>query len=224
MPDDRSEIPTPEAAKHHSRLCSIAHLLPPLNQDAQILLLLGRNVLKVHKIRDQHNGPKNAPYAQRLDLGWVIVGDVCLGTAHKPTTVYTYRTNILSNGRPSQFSPCHNHVLLKEKLNADSTSKLPLSSQSAFDTHLFHSRNLQGESPQSTTIFERTVDDDRVALSVEDRLLIYIMDKEMFMDNTNSWVAPIPFRFLRVRLPNNKEQALRRLTSLCCTLGKTPQM
>lgn len=53
MPDERSEIPTPEAAKHHSHLSSIAHLIPPLNPDAQILLLLGRDVLQVHKVRDQ---------------------------------------------------------------------------------------------------------------------------------------------------------------------------
>lgn len=78
MPDDRSEIPTPEAAKHHSHLKPIAHLIPELDPNAQILLLLGRDVLKVHKVGDQCNGPNNTPYAQKLDLGWVVVGEVCL--------------------------------------------------------------------------------------------------------------------------------------------------
>lgn len=39
-------------------------------------------------MREQRNEPNNAPYAQRLDLGWVIVGDVCLGAARK-NFVYT---------------------------------------------------------------------------------------------------------------------------------------
>lgn len=224
MPDDRSEIPTPEVAKHHPHLSSMAHLIPPINSDAQILILLGRDVLQVHKVRDQRNGPKNAPYAQRLDLGWVIVGEVCLGTAHKPTAVNTYHTNILSNGRPSHFSPCHNRILLKETLNADNTSKSPRSNQSALDTQLSRRWGPCCESPQDSTIFERTADDDQVALSIEDRLFMQIMDKQMFMDDTNSWVAPLPFRFPRARLPNNKEQALSRLTSLCRTLEKRPQM
>lgn len=33
MLNDKSEIPTPEAAKHHSLLSYIAHLIPPLNTD-----------------------------------------------------------------------------------------------------------------------------------------------------------------------------------------------
>lgn len=78
MPDDRSEIPTPEAAKHHSHLKPIAHLIPELDPDAQILLLLGQDVLQVHKVRYQFNGPNNTPYAPKLDLGWVVIGEVCL--------------------------------------------------------------------------------------------------------------------------------------------------
>ncbi|KAK0132197.1 hypothetical protein N1851_032987 [Merluccius polli] len=50
------------------------------------------------------------------------------------------------------------------------------------------------------------------------------MDKEMFMDNNNSWVAPLPFRTQRPRLPNNREQALARFTSLCRTLEREPEM
>lgn len=55
MPDDRSEIPTPEAAEHHSHLKFFAHLIPEFDPDAKILLLLGWDVLQVHKVRDQRN-------------------------------------------------------------------------------------------------------------------------------------------------------------------------
>ncbi|XP_034073861.1 uncharacterized protein LOC117547343 [Gymnodraco acuticeps] len=75
IPKDRSEIPTPEVAECHTHLHSIAQHIPQLDPEAQILLLLGRDVLQVHKVRDQQNGPNEAPYAQRLDLGWVIIGE-----------------------------------------------------------------------------------------------------------------------------------------------------
>lgn len=74
------------AAYHHCQLNSIAdEILPPtIDPVADILLLLGRDILQVRK---QSNGPHSAPYANNLDLGMVIIGHVCLGSAHKPTEV-----------------------------------------------------------------------------------------------------------------------------------------
>lgn len=78
IPNNRTEIPTPDAAFHHSHLRHIAQEIQPLDSDAEIILLFGRSMLQVHKVRKQINGPNNAPFAQILDLGWVVVGDVCL--------------------------------------------------------------------------------------------------------------------------------------------------
>lgn len=75
---NRSEIPTPEVAFAHPHLKSVAQFISKLDPDAQILVLLGRDMIHVRKARQQINGPHNAPFAQRLDLGWVIVGDVCV--------------------------------------------------------------------------------------------------------------------------------------------------
>ncbi|XP_070409592.1 uncharacterized protein [Nothobranchius furzeri] len=105
VPDNRSEIPSPEIAQHHSHLLSVADNIPPVDHHAPILLLLGRDVLRVHKVREQINGPNDAPYAQRLDLGWVIVGEVCLGKAHSQSEVNVYKTHTLDNGRAqTQFT------------------------------------------------------------------------------------------------------------------------
>ncbi|CAE1305246.1 unnamed protein product [Acanthosepion pharaonis] len=79
VPDNRAEIPTPDAALHHKHLARIAAEIPNLDQRAPILLLLGRDIIEVHKVHAQINGPHSAPYAQKLDMGWVIVGNVCLG-------------------------------------------------------------------------------------------------------------------------------------------------
>ncbi|KAJ8346546.1 hypothetical protein SKAU_G00279470 [Synaphobranchus kaupii] len=97
IPNNREEIPTPEAASCHSHLKAVAAKIPPLDPSAEILLLLGRDIICAHRVRSQCNGPHNAPYAQWLDLGWVIVGDVCPRGAHRPT-VDTFKTNILENG------------------------------------------------------------------------------------------------------------------------------
>jgi len=121
MPDNRDEIPTAVAALHHRHLKVIADKIPPIDPSAKILLLLRRDIIRAHKVHQQLNGPHDAPYAQKLDLGWVIVGDVCLGKCHKPSPVNCMRTHILENGRTSYFSPCNDHIVLKEMFNEKKT-------------------------------------------------------------------------------------------------------
>lgn len=73
IPDDHRETPSPEVARHHPHLQRVADRISPVDEDAPILMLFGRDILRVHKVREQINRPHSAPYAQRLDLGslWV---------------------------------------------------------------------------------------------------------------------------------------------------------
>ncbi|KAL1267084.1 hypothetical protein QQF64_002759 [Cirrhinus molitorella] len=208
MPDNRDEIPTAVAALHHSHLKAIADKIPPIDPNAEILLLLGRDIIRAHKVRRQLNGPHDAPYAQKLDLGWVIVGNVCLGKCHKPSTVNCMRTHILENGRPSYFSPCNNHIVLKEMFNEKTQFRKPSSLSSC---------RLQ-------SVFQQTKDDNKFAPSVEDVLFLDMMEKEFSKDSSNSWVAPLPFREPRRRLPNNREYAVKRFKSLRRNLDRRPKM
>lgn len=61
VPDNRSEIPTPEAAHHHPHLKDIAAEIPVRDPQADILLLLWRDVIQALKVLNQQNGPPNAP-------------------------------------------------------------------------------------------------------------------------------------------------------------------
>lgn len=79
IPDNISDMLTPEVAQNHPYLKSISSEIPKLKQNAHILLLLGHDILRVHKPRQQVNGPHDTPFAHKLDLGWVLVGDVHLG-------------------------------------------------------------------------------------------------------------------------------------------------
>lgn len=219
IPDDRSEIPSPDVARHHSHLKAVADQIPPLDPQAHILLLLGRDVLRLHKVRAQHNGPHNAPYAQRLDLGWVVIGDVCLGRVHKPANVTVYETNLLNNGRSSFLTPCSNTIHVKESLPGRTTQPSHLCQHSSDSPVQKEATDRLG-----STVFNRTKDDDRPALSVEDETFLDIMDKEVVRDSSNTWTAPLPFRTPRCRLPNNRSQALKRLNTLRRTLEKKPDM
>ncbi|XP_038071932.1 uncharacterized protein LOC119740640 [Patiria miniata] len=208
IPNNRDEIPTPEAAKHHPHLETIAHKIPPLDPSAEIVLLLGRDIIQVHKVLSQCNGPHNAPYAQRLVLGWVIVGDVCLGGAHKPA-VNANKTSILDNGRPSYLTPCESRIHVKETF----TNKTP-----------WHASEMCQPNNISSDIFRESPEDYKKALSVEDEIFLSIMNDAFVKDDGNSWVAPLPFRCPRRRLPDNRQQVVNRLMSLRRMLLKKPEM
>ncbi|KAI4883908.1 hypothetical protein NFI96_004102 [Prochilodus magdalenae] len=74
------------------------------------------------------------------------------------------------------------------------------------------------------SIFVCTKNDSKLAPSIDEQRFIQIMDREVFMDSANSWVAPLPFRTPRRRLPNNRGYAYKRLKTLCNTLEKNPEM
>lgn len=205
IPNNRSEIPTPSAVLHQPHLRHIAKHIPELDPDAEILLLLGRDVIRAHKVRQQVNGPHNAPFAQRLDLGWVVIGEVCLGNAHKPT-VNTFKTHVLSSGRPSIFSPCQSFMCVKEM-------------QSNFNRSSSATERMMGH-----TVFKQSENDNKPALSVEDTIFLKLMDTNVYRDDANQWVAPLPFRESRQRLPNNREQVVIRFACLQRTLKRKPQM
>ncbi|KAM7281667.1 uncharacterized protein ISCGN_006482 [Ixodes scapularis] len=154
MINNRNEIPTPDAARHHPHLKAIESLIPPLDAEAQILLLLGRDILRVHK--EKFTGPVN----------------------------------------PTQHVP--------------HTQGVPIKDYSVEET--------------TDTLFQTTKDDDQPAPLVEDRKFLKIMNNEVFKDESCSWVAPLPFRVPRPRLPNNKELAQSRLSSLRRALQKRPEM
>ncbi|XP_075315887.1 uncharacterized protein LOC142375626 [Odontesthes bonariensis] len=215
IPDDRAEIPAPEVAVHYSHLKPVAGKIPEIDPQAEILILLGRDILSVHKVREQHNGLHNEPYAQRLDLGWVIVGEVCLGAAHKTFQTTVYKTNILHNGRASLLGPCTNTIQVKERLSCHTPS---LNLQGSVSNLVRETDDL------GCQVFQKTEHDDNLDLSIEDRIFLKTLDQQTYKDEANTWVAPLPFRSPRNRLPNNRPQAEKRLSSVRRNLDKKPQM
>ncbi|XP_026042220.1 uncharacterized protein LOC113033090 [Astatotilapia calliptera] len=208
IPDNRAEIPSPSAALLHDHLKPVAHLIPEFEPDVPIMLLLGRDVIRLHNVHKYINGPPDAPYAQKLELGWVIVGNVCLGRVLKPRSVNTYFTNALEQSRPTIFEPCPSVLQVKERYG-------PEHSKCAYDVE---------DGGLGCTVFQLTREDNKPASSFEDLAFMAIMKRELKKDASNSWVAPLPFRQPRQHLPDNRQQALNRFSSLKRNLARKPEM
>ncbi len=57
-------------------------------------------------------------------------------------------------------------------------------------------------------VFKITRDDNQVAPAIDDLYFLRIMEQELEKDKSNSWVAPLPFRAPRCRLPNRSSWQL----------------
>ena len=65
IPDEREEVPSPEAAYQHPHLRHLVNEIPAMGMNSEIFILLESDILRVHKVHKQCNGPDNASYAQR---------------------------------------------------------------------------------------------------------------------------------------------------------------
>jgi len=198
IPNVREEIPSPDVAAHHPHLREIAEEIPPLKEEAQILMLIGRDLIEAHHVSDQRIGGKGAPYAQKLGLGWVIVGETCLGKIHRSDYVNVNKTCLLQGGRSSIFKPCENRFEIFEATNETKTSS------------------------ETDPLFQKCKDDERPGLSVDDREFLKMMDSQFVKGPRGKWTAPLPFREDRPKLPNNREQAERRANILHKNLMRNP--
>ncbi|XP_063449024.1 uncharacterized protein LOC134728358 [Mytilus trossulus] len=110
LPHNREEIPTPDIAIKHDYLKKMADHLSPLDPDCEIMLLIGRDMTEAHHVLEQIIGPRNAPFAQKLPLGWVVIGNMCLDRINTPDDVNAYLTHIAPDCQASILQPCaYNH-------------------------------------------------------------------------------------------------------------------
>ena len=78
IPFKSSQIPKPEVAMCWEHLKPIACELMPYRKDLEVGLLIGTNCPRAIKPREILPGSDNDPYGVRTDLGWGIIGRVCL--------------------------------------------------------------------------------------------------------------------------------------------------
>lgn len=221
IPQDKREIPTPEVARRFRHLRDIASEIPPLDENADIHLLIGRDAPELLKVRAFKNGPRGAPWAQKLLLGWTVTGQVCFDLLNGPVHIQACRTNakvdnnktsttpcsagkpedtprLAINGKDFEMVPCKNHIKVTEKFTEGNRV--------------------------SDDIFYSSTDDNEVDLSFDDRKFLKIMEKGIRKNENGNWEMPLPFRQDAIVMPNNRSQAVTRLNGLIKTLKRKPQM
>ncbi|KAK3739372.1 hypothetical protein QZH41_004769 [Actinostola sp. cb2023] len=216
IPNNREEIPTPDVARAHSHLQQIADEIPELDECADILLLVGRDIPPLHKVHESRNGPRDAPWGQRLDLGWVVLGNTCLDGAHKPNQISPYKTQVLHNGRPSLLEPCPNRFHVNHNASSDTQQ------DSQEDDPSFNGDT--DDDGLARNVFVRTQHDNKPGTSTEDRRFLEMMQHGMTKDENGSWEAPLPFRHEVQELPSSQKNAMKRLKSTRRSLDKKPTM
>ncbi|CAG2194832.1 unnamed protein product [Mytilus edulis] len=196
IPNSKQEIATPAVARQYSHLESIAEFIPELDHDANISLLIGRDMISCHHILDQIIGKDHEPYAQRLRLGWTIIGEACLGLVHTSDVITVNKTSVLPN-QEITLKPCEYNFKVK-------------------DTKL-------EQKSEYSDIFEQTVEDNEVGLSREDKEFITIMENGVRKESNGNFSAPLPFRKDGTTLSNNYEQARKRAENLGRSLKRDPK-
>ena len=208
---DKSEIPTPDVARRFEHLRTIADQIPPIDPNANIEILIGRDAPELLKVRAFKNGPRGAPWAQKLKLGWTISGQVCLNRIGGPVHVAVKRT-VVTTVTPSQpghsrgneraatnpngnlsygITPCTNHFVVKDVVPA---------------------------------IYRTTAEDNQISLSQEDHRFLEIMNNSIHKNERGNWEMPLPFREKVPQVPNNRHQALNRLNNLLRSFKRKPEV
>ena len=173
IPQDKSEIPTPDMAKSFPQLIDIAHEIHSPDESAKNQLLIGRDPPELLKVREFRNGPRGAPWAQRLALGWTISGQMCLdfpsGPAHVLTRLTSLSTATEKNRETGDESyelvPCPNQFKVEDPILERATD----------------------------SIFKTTRSDNEPSLCCADRLFLEIIETGIHKNESGNWEMPLPF-------------------------------
>ncbi|XP_052078873.1 uncharacterized protein LOC127716663 [Mytilus californianus] len=93
IPNNRNEIATTKDILQYQHLQELQKNILPIDGKCKILLLIGRDLIEAHHVLDQRLGPPKAPFAQKLNLGWIIVGEIRSDKQHVHLELTTKKTN-----------------------------------------------------------------------------------------------------------------------------------
>ena len=204
IPQDKSEIPTPDMAKSFPHLMDIVHEIPPLDEFAKVQLLIGRDAPELLKVREFRNGPRGAPWAQRLALGWTISGQMCLDFPSRPAHVLTRLTSLSTATERNQETGDENYELV------------PCPNQFKVEDPILERA--------TDSIFKTTRSDNEPSLSCDDRSFLEIIETGIHKNESGNWEMPLPFRDKLQTMPNNRGQAMQCLQGLLKTFTRKPEM
>ena len=228
IPQEKKEIPTPEIAREHPHLRSIAEEILPLDKEAKIQLPSGRDEPQLLKVRAFKNGPKGVPWAQKLALGWTISGQTYLDLTDRPIHIQAKRTRIV---RDEIVGTTSTDDLISYNLSAHAAYTTANTGAEYEIVRCPNTLNFQEDFTEARDakfpgegVYHETANDNVAGLSIDDCKFIEIMDKGIHKNENGNWEMPLPFRSHNVSMPNNRDYAAKRLNGLLRTFKRKPKM
>ena len=179
-------------------------------------------------MRALKNGPKGAPWTQKLAFGWTISGQTSLDFKDGPIHVQAKRTGVVtdrdegvtSNDDLISFDPTTHVARTGVNKGAEYEIATCPNTMNFFESFT--------ESIDATNtaedVYRVTQNDNDVGLSIEDRRCMEIMEKGIHKDKLGNWEMPSSFRSQNVSIPNNRGYTVKRLNGLLRTSKRKPQM
>ena len=193
IPSRRNQIPRPETASRWPHLQRIQDKIPPYQERLEVGLLIGCNCPRALKPREVITGRADDPYTIRTLLGWGVIGPM------------TPVRDTLDEFEENE-STC-NKIITQEVGPKRLHSKFVINTQAKEILNSFQVREML-----ELDFSERN--EPEQALSQEDRRFLKIVTEGIHRREDGHYEMPLPLKDPNVRLPNNKEMALRRLKNL----------
>ena len=197
IPFKSSQIPKPEVAMCWEHLKPIASELLPYKKDMEVGLLIGTNCPRAIKPREILPGSDNDPYGIKTDLGWGIIGRVCLSSSPDSNEGYEIWTN---------------KVITKELTSTYEGAKPRCGATFALNSRVKEVLNPAQVNEMFELDFqERCGGKNERSLSIEDQKFLNILSGGIHKREDGHYEMPLPLRSEEVELPNNRPLALKRL-------------
>lgn len=193
IPARRGHIPRRETAQRWPHLKEIADKMMPYEKDVEVGLLIGISCTRALQPREVVVGKEDDPYAKKTLLGWGIIGQIdyfkCKEDESEALTVH--------------------RVVTEERVVDQDHMKCMFALQSKVREVL--------DPIQVSKMFELDFNErgtDENTLSYEDKRFLSKVKGGIHQLPSGQYEAPLPLKDGIVKLPNNKELALKRLMNL----------
>lgn len=191
IPSRPDQIPKPEVAAKWPHLQRIKDKIPEYEESLEVGLLIGCNCPKAIKPKEVILGKSDEPYAIRTLLGWCVVGPV--GELDGEALIDSNSHRILAREVIPNTKDSLSFVLVNPSKEVITPSAINRMFEMDFAEHKRSSQR---------------------GLSQEDRRFLEIAEKGIHQCHDGHYELPLPLKNDDVKLPNNKEAALRRLNQL----------
>ena len=192
IPSRKDQIPTPAVADKWQHLKKIRDKIPPLDENLDVGILIGSNCPKAIKPKEVIAGKSEDPYAVRTLLGWSIVGPASRSETPLDEDGVVTCNRIIAHENTPETS--HVSFILEDKTKEVIN---PSYVKQMLEMDFAEAKDL---TPQG--------------LSKEDRRFLNIAETHIHRRDDGHYELPLPLKESFKGLPNNREDAVRRMYHL----------